>query len=78
MSKDMLTNESNSNEHFFQRWGDDGGFYYPNCTITRTWLERYHPEVPYSTVLWEELPSYGISHDDGDPLLLLPNGGGKY
>ena len=78
MADDLLTNKSNSNEHFFQRWGDDGGFYYPNCTITRTWLSRNHPEIPYDKVLWEELPSYGISHDDGDPLLLLPDGGGNY
>lgn len=78
MSKDMLTNESGYNEHFFQRWGEDGGFYYPNCTITRTWLRRHHPEIPYKSVLWEELPSYGIEHSDGDPLLLLPDGGGEY
>lgn len=78
MADDLLTNKSTDNDHFFQRWGDDGGFYYPNCTITREWLRRYHPEVPNETVQWEELPSYGISHDDGDPLLLLPDGGGKY
>jgi hypothetical protein len=78
MADDLLTNKSRSNEHFFQRWGEDGGFYYPNCTITRTWLSRTHPEVPYDKVLWEELPSYGIYPTDGDPNLLLPDGGGQY
>jgi hypothetical protein len=78
MADDLITNKSNSNEHFFQRWGDDGGFYYPNCTITRTWLGRNFPEVPYDRVLWEDLPSYGIQHDMGDPDLLLPDGGGNY
>ena len=83
MADDLITNKSNSNEHFsnehfFQQWGDDGGFYYPNCTITRTWIGRNFPEVPYGNVLWEELPAYGIEPDMGDPDLLLPDGGGNY
>lgn len=78
MADDLLTNKSNSNEHFFQRWGEDGGFYYPNCMITRTWLSRAYPDMPYDRILWNELEDWGVDLNGGDRDLLLPDGGGKY
>lgn len=57
MTKQFIHNESGDDDHFFSKWRT-GGYYYPDCTITRSWLRFAHPELGHETISkisWEEL-----------------------
>lgn len=55
MVKQFISNTSGDDDHFFKQWRT-GGYYYPDCTITRSWLRHAHPEIenPHN-ITWDEL-----------------------
>lgn len=57
MIEQFICNTSGDDDHFFSKWRT-GGYYYPDCTITRSWLAHAHPELgekKIRTISWEEL-----------------------
>lgn len=56
MVNQFISNLSGDDDHFFSQWRT-GGYYYPDCTITRSWLAHAHPELGerVRTISWEEL-----------------------
>jgi hypothetical protein len=55
ITKQFISNESGDDDHFFAQWRT-GGYYYPDCTITRSWLKHAHPEIENATsITWDEL-----------------------
>lgn len=75
MIKQFITNQSGEDDHFFSKW-KDGGYYYPDCTITRDWLKFAHPELGeelIKTISWEELTKKIDVSKRGDLQYLRPD-----
>lgn len=73
MIKEFIDNKSGDDDHFFARWRT-GGYYYPDCTITRTWLSHAHPELGdrAKTISWDELAQEIDVSKRGDLRYLSP------
>lgn len=73
MINEFINNESGDDDHFFAQWRT-GGYYYPDCTITRTWLKNAHPELgeEANTINWDELSKKIDVGKRGDLRYLAP------
>jgi hypothetical protein len=74
MVKQFIHNDSGDDDHFFSKWRT-GGYYYPDCTITRTWLKFAHPELgdEAKSISWEELEKRIDVSKRGDLGFLQPD-----
>jgi ectoine hydroxylase-related dioxygenase (phytanoyl-CoA dioxygenase family) len=73
MIKEFINNESGDDDHFFSKWRT-GGYYYPDCTITRTWLAHAYPDLAdrAQTISWDELQNEIDVTKRGDLRYLAP------
>lgn len=75
MVEEFIENKSGDDDHFFSKWRT-GGYYYPDCTITRSWLKFAHPEIGgevIEKISWEELTEKIDVSKRGDMNLLSPH-----